>query len=129
MKTEKSAKLNKKNICILIQLIVTIVLVATAIIRSSNTITEAIDLTKFKSDYTEYNGEELVAVNVDGISSENPIDLASYKIGSVNGGSYTLDIDYSADVMQHCNLSISNEDDKIFLHAKTFDLSPNKQHV
>ena len=129
LKTEKTAKLNKKNIGILIQLIVTIVLVATAIIRSTSTITEAIDLTKFKSDYTEYNGEELVAVNVDGISSENPIDLASYRLGSVNGGSYTLDIDYSADVMQHCNLSISNEDDKIFLHAKTFDLSPNKQHV
>ena len=129
LKTEKSAKLNKKNIFILIQLIVTIVLVATAIIRSTNIITEAIDLIKFKSDYTEYNGEELVAVNVDGISSENPITLASYRLGSVNGGSYTLDIDYSADVMQHCNLSVNNEYDKIFLHAKTFDLSPNKQHV
>ena len=129
MKTEKSAKLNKKNICILIQLIVTIILVATAIIRSTNTITEAIDLTKFKSDYTEYNGEGLVAVNIDGISSENPIDLVSYRLGSVNGGSYTLDIDYSADVMQHCNLSVNNEYDNIFLNAKTFDLSPNKQHV
>ena len=129
LKTEKSAKLNKKNICILIQLIVTIILVATAIIRSTNTITEAIDLTKFKSDYTEYNGEGLVAVNIDGISSENPIDLVSYRLGSVNGGSYTLDIDYSADVMQHCNLSVNNEYDNIFLHAKTFDLSPNKQHV
>lgn len=129
LKTEKSAKLNKKNICILIQLIVTIILVATAIIRSTNTITEAIDLTKFKSDYTEYNGEGLVAVNIDGISSENPIDLVSYRLGSVNGGSYTLDIDYSADVMQHCNLSVNNEYDNIFLNAKTFDLSPNKQHV
>ena len=127
MKSRKSAKL--KNICILIQLIITIVLVATAIIRSTNTITEVIDLTKFKSDHTEYNGEELIVVNAAKISSENPIDLAGYRLGSVNRGSYTINIDYSADVIQHCNLSINNEYDKIFLHAKTFDLSPNKQHV
>ena len=118
----------KTKILIIIQIVVSVILLATALTRSINTISVTFDLAEFKSDYAQYNGQELVPIAADGASDGNPVDYANYCLSNINAGSYTIDIDYETDEDQYCRLS-ANEQDAYFLHASDFVLSRNKTHV
>lgn len=118
----------KTKIFIIIQIVVSIILLASALTRSINNVSETFDLAKFKSDYAQYNGQELVPIAADRTGDGNPVDYANYRLSNINAGSYTIDIDYETDEDQHCRLS-ANEQDAYFLHASDFILSHNKTHV